>query len=225
VSELVQVQGLQKRFGTVAALSGIDLAIGEGEFVAIIGRSGSGKSTLLQLMAGLDVPDAGQIAYRGEPIAGLSEDALALWRRRHVGMVFQSFHLVPTLTALENVAFPLYPLRMPARERRERALKCLEQVGLANRASHRPGQLSGGQQQRVAIARALVGRPSLILADEPTGNLDSQTSGEILALFRRLRADHGMALVIVTHDEQIASDADRIIRIEDGGVVHEHAGL
>jgi putative ABC transport system ATP-binding protein len=225
VSELVQVQGLQKRFGTVAALSGIDLAIGEGEFVAIVGRSGSGKSTLLQLMAGLDVPDAGQIAYRGEPIAGLNEDALALWRRRHVGMVFQSFHLVPTLTAVENVAFPLYPLRMPARERRERALKCLEQVGLANRASHRPGQLSGGQQQRVAIARALVGRPSLILADEPTGNLDSQTSGEILALFRRLRADHGMALVIVTHDEQIASDADRIIRIEDGGVVHEHAGL
>jgi predicted ABC-type transport system involved in lysophospholipase L1 biosynthesis ATPase subunit len=224
MSELVRVEGLEKRFGSVPVLRGVDLTVGEGEFVAIVGRSGSGKSTLLHLMAGLDTPDSGQILYRGRSMVGLGEDELALWRRRQVGLVFQSFHLVGTLSAVQNVAFPLYPERMAAAERQRRALQWLEQVGLADRAGHLPSQLSGGQQQRVAIARALVGSPGLVLADEPTGNLDSQTGGEILALFRRLRAQHGIALVIVTHDEQVAAAADRVVRMEDGGVLHEHAG-
>jgi putative ABC transport system ATP-binding protein len=149
----------------------------------------------------------------------LDEDALALWRREHIGLVFQAFHLIPTLSALENVAFPLYPNGVPAAERRRRAAARLEMVGLAHRASHRPSRLSGGEQQRVAIARALINNPGLILADEPTGNLDSETGREILALFHRLRDEAGISFLIVTHDVEVAATADRVIRMKDGEIV------
>jgi putative ABC transport system ATP-binding protein len=186
-----------------------------------MGRSGSGKSTLLNLLAGLERLTSGRIAYRGRDLSGLDEDALALWRRDNVGLVFQSFHLIPTLSALENVAFPLYPAKMTPAERRRRAAERLAQVGLAERATHRPSRLSGGEQQRVAIARALVNNPGLILADEPTGNLDSATGDEILALFQRLRGETGAALLIITHDEKVAARADRIVRMQDGRLTNE----
>jgi predicted ABC-type transport system involved in lysophospholipase L1 biosynthesis ATPase subunit len=219
MSELLRAEGIQKTFGRVGAVRGVDLRIEDGESLAIIGRSGSGKSTLLNLLAGLDAVDGGHIFYRGQDITTMDEDALALWRRRHVGLVFQAFHLIPTLSALENVAFPLYPDRMGAAERRRLATERLEQVGLVGRASHRPAELSGGEQQRVAIARALVHGPDLVLADEPTGNLDSQTGEEILALFHRLQAAGGMALAIVTHDDKVARFAGRVVRMADGRVV------
>ncbi len=219
MSELLKAEGVSKSFARVVAVREVDLHLEEGESLAIVGRSGSGKSTLLNLLAGLDSVDAGHIFYGGQDITGMSEDDLALWRRQHIGLVFQAFHLIPTLSALENAAFPLYPDRMRAVDRRRVALERLTQVGLAQRASHRPAHLSGGEQQRVAIARALVHRPSLILADEPTGNLDTQTGEEILALFRRLRDENGIALVVITHDEKVAAAADRIIRMADGRII------
>jgi putative ABC transport system ATP-binding protein len=221
---LIRVEGLKKTFGAVTAIRGVDFSIGQHEFLSIIGRSGSGKSTLLFLLTGLEAPDEGHIYCfskdcAGRDITSLGEEELAIWRRRQVGLVFQAFHLIPTLSALENVAFPLYPEPIPARERRSKALACLEQVGLAHRASHRPTQLSGGEQQRVAIARALIGQPSFILADEPTGNLDSQTSGEIIELFQKLHADSGVAMVIITHDDKVAAAAERILRMDDGRII------
>ena len=219
MSELLRADGVHKSFGHVGAVRGVDLRVDDGESLAIIGRSGSGKSTLLNLLAGLEAVDEGRIFYRGEDITGMDEDALALWRRAHVGLVFQAFHLVPTLSAVENVAFPLYPERMRAAERRRRAMERLEQVGLGGRASHRPAELSGGEQQRVGIARALVHEPDLVLADEPTGNLDSQTGEEILALFRRLQAESRIALIVVTHDDKVATSAGRVIRMADGRIV------
>ena len=213
---LLQAVALRKSFGTVHAVREASLAILPDQFVVVMGRSGSGKTTLLHLLAGLERPEAGQILFRGQEIGGLDEDGLALWRRYNVGMVFQAFHLVATLSALENVAFPLYPLKMTSAERRERAAASLAVVGLANRAGHRPSHLSGGEQQRVAIARALVNRPALILADEPTGNLDSATGKEIMALFARLRAETGVALLVITHDDQVATAADRVLHMEDG---------
>jgi putative ABC transport system ATP-binding protein len=221
MSELLRAEGVHKSFGRVGAVVGVDLRVNDRESLAIVGRSGSGKSTLLNLLAGLEAVDQGHIFYHGEDITRMDEDALALWRREHVGLVFQAFHLVPTLSALENVAFPLYPDRMRAAARRTRALERLEQVGLGERASHRPSELSGGEQQRVAIARALVHRPDLILADEPTGNLDSQTGEEILALFQRLQAENGIALVIITHDDKVAASCGRVIRMADGQIVRD----
>ena len=219
MNDLLQSENLEKAFGSVRAVQDVSLTIAAGEFVAIMGRSGSGKTTLLQLLAGLESPTAGRILFQGQDISRLDEDRLALWRREHVGLVFQAFHLIPTLSAAENVAFPLYPTALPAKERRQRALDRLEQVGLAHRAGHRPGQLSGGEQQRVAIARALISRPSLILADEPTGNLDSQSNGEVMALFRKLNREAGVAVVVVTHDPGVAGAMDRMIEMKDGRIV------
>jgi ABC-type lipoprotein export system ATPase subunit len=216
VSDLLQADGLRKSFAGLEAVREANLHIASGEIVAVMGRSGSGKTTLLHLLAGLEQPTAGRILYGGEDISGLDEEALALWRRANVGLVFQAFHLIPTLSALENVAFPLYPMKMRAGERRARAKARLAQVGLADRAQHRPSRLSGGEQQRVAIARALVNNPLLILADEPTGNLDSATGEEILALFKKLRAETGAAFLIVTHDDKVAVAADRVLRMTDG---------
>ncbi|WP_455353235.1 ABC transporter ATP-binding protein [Streptomyces sp. SYSU K217416] len=216
--EVLRAEGVRKSFGDVTAVAGVDVSVRAGEFLAIVGRSGSGKSTLLNLLAGLDSPDAGRITSLGEELPA-GEDALARWRREHVGLVFQAFHLIPTLSAMENVAVPLYPRRMSTDDRRRRAERHLTQVGLGHRVAHRPGQLSGGEQQRVAIARALVGEPSLVLADEPTGNLDSTTGKEILDMFQRLRQETGFALVVVTHDEKVAAAADRRIRLQDGEVV------
>ena len=215
---LLEAKSLSKTFGSVTAVSQVNLTIHPGEIVAIMGRSGSGKTTTMHLLAGLETPSGGQVIYQGQNIAGLDEDALALWRRENIGLIFQAFHLIPTLSALENVAFPLYPAGVPAAERRQRASKRLAQVGLADRADHRPSRLSGGEQQRVAIARALINSPGLILADEPTGNLDSQTGQEILALFKQLRQEAGVSFVIVTHDDEVAATADRVIRMRDGEI-------
>ena len=173
----------------------------------------------MHMLAGLEQPTSGRVLSDGRDLADLDEDDLALWRRANIGLVFQAFHLIPTLSALENVAFPLYPEKMRPKERRERAAIRLEMVGLTNRAEHRPSQLSGGEQQRVAIARALINEPGLILADEPTGNLDTETGHEILELFHQLRDDAGVALLIVTHDDEVAASADRIIGMKDGGRV------
>jgi len=216
VSDLLQAIGLRKSFGTLEAVREASLRVAPGQFVAIMGRSGSGKTTLLQLLAGLDQPTAGKILFRGEDLGQPDEDALALWRRANVGLVFQAFHLIPTLSALENVAFPLYPLKMSTAERHDRAAAALVMVGLAERASHLPSRLSGGEQQRVAIARALINKPALLLGDEPTGNLDSATGDDILGLFARLRSETGVALLIVTHDEKVAAAANSVLQMSDG---------
>jgi ABC-type lipoprotein export system ATPase subunit len=223
-ADLIKAEGISKSFGAVEAVRGVDLSIGENEFLSIIGRSGSGKSTLLYLLSGLETSDSGHIFCYSKDCAGrdivqLSEEQLAIWRRRQVGLVFQAFHLIPTLSAVENVAFPLYPEHIPAQQRKERAMACLEKVGLAHRSSHRPSELSGGEQQRVAIARALINHPSLILADEPTGNLDSQTSHEIIDLFKKLHTQSGVALVIITHDDHVAAIAERTLKMADGRIV------
>ena len=217
-SELLRARDVGKSFGDVAAVRGVDLDVDDGEFLAVVGRSGSGKSTLLNLLGGLETPDQGEVFFRGRALEGMDEDGFALWRRRHVGLVFQAYHLIPTLSALENVALPLYPETVGSADRRSRAGARLDEVGLAHRVDHRPSQLSGGEQQRVAIARALVNEPDLVLADEPTGNLDTSTGEEIPCLFDKLRRESGIALLVVTHDEQVAASADRIVRMVDGQV-------
>ena len=200
----------------VQILHGIDLHIAAGEFVAIMGPSGSGKSTLLGLIAGLDSPTSGSIKLAGQELVGLGEDALARLRGRTLGFVFQSFHLLPTLTAEENVAVPL-ELR-GERDARSRARALLATVGLADRGHHLPAQLSGGEQQRVALARAFVAEPPILLADEPTGNLDSATGERVLALLADLRARTGTTMVLVTHDASLAARADRIVTLRDGRI-------
>ncbi len=200
----------------VQILHGIDLHITAGEFVAIMGPSGSGKSTLLGLIAGLDSPTSGSIKLAGQELVGLGEDALARLRGRTLGFVFQSFHLIPTLTAEENVAVPL-ELRGEA-DARSRARKLLATVGLADRGHHLPVQLSGGEQQRVALARAFVAEPPILLADEPTGNLDSATGERVLALLADLRARTGTTMVLVTHDASLAARADRVVTLRDGRI-------
>jgi len=222
VNDLLIAESMSKSFGSVQAVRDASLRIVPGEIAALMGRSGSGKTTMMHLLAGLEQPSAGRILYLGQDITPLDEDALALWRRANIGLVFQAFHLIPTLSALENVAFPLYPDKIPAAERKARALARLEQVGLAQRAGHRPSRLSGGEQQRVAIARALVNSPGLILADEPTGNLDSQTGDEILKLFHNLRDEAGVSFLIVTHDDKVAATADRVLMMKDGEIIDEH---
>ena len=219
MNKVIRAKSLVKSFGTVTAVDGVDIEINAGEIVALMGRSGSGKTTVMHLLAGLEQSTSGEVRYQEKELSGLDEDALALWRRENIGLVFQSFHLIPTLSALENVAFPLYPSELSVAERTERAKSRLGMVGLADRATHRPSRLSGGEQQRVAIARALINEPDLILADEPTGNLDSETGKEILALFHRLRDEAGVAFLIVTHDDEVAATADRVIRMKDGKVI------
>jgi putative ABC transport system ATP-binding protein len=196
-------------------LRGITFRVDSGEWVAVTGPSGSGKSTLLGLIAGLDTPSSGRVIVGGVDISRLEERALARVRNEHIGIVFQSFNLISTLTALENVEAPLYVSRR-ASSARELALRALDRVGLSDRLSHRPHQLSGGQQQRVAIARAMVTQPSLLVADEPTGNLDSSTGAQVLDLFHQLRADLGITIVMVTHDPEVAARADRELHIVDG---------
>jgi putative ABC transport system ATP-binding protein len=224
----VRTAGLARTFEvgetTVEALRGIDLKIEKGEFVALVGPSGSGKSTFLNLVGGLDRPTAGELWVGGMELSASKEKALTEHRRRRVGFVFQSFNLLPRLTALENVALPLMFVGVPERERRDRARDLLVRVGLEGRLEHRPTQLSGGEQQRVAIARALVGRPAIILADEPTGNIDSATGAEIMALLRHLNRDQGVTLLLVTHDPDAAAFADRVIHLRDGQIVPPGGG-
>jgi putative ABC transport system ATP-binding protein len=204
----------------VTALDDVSIDVEPGEFVAIMGASGSGKSTLMNLVGLLDRPTAGSYRFDGEEVARLSDGQLARLRRERIGFVFQSFNLLGRKSALDNVALPLTFAGVGRGDRQRRAAQVLERVGLADRGHHRPAELSGGQQQRVAIARALVNNPSLILADEPTGNLDSRTGAEILALLQELN-EHGVTLVVVTHDQNIASHAARIVRLADGRVTSD----
>ena len=223
---VISMAGVTKvyRSGTVetTALRGIDLRIQPGEFLAVIGPSGSGKSTLMNLMGCLDVQTAGRYDFDGHDVAKLSAEATADLRNRSIGFVFQSFHLLPHATARENVEMPLLFAGMGARSRKERALEMLARVGLAERADHLPSQISGGEMQRVAIARALANRPKVILADEPTGNLDTRTGRGIIELFLRLNEEK-VTVVLITHDMQLASQASRIVKIQDGRVVHDGA--
>ena len=217
---LIQLQGVTKAFETAAgsfqALRGVDLAIEAGTFVALVGKSGSGKSTLLNMVGGIDRPTRGSVNVGGTAIQTMSENALAIWRGRQVGLVFQFFQLLPTLTVAENVMLPMdFAGLIPAAERRERALSLLQQTDVKSQADKLPSALSGGQAQRVAIARALANRPAVILADEPTGNLDSVTARSVLDLFRAL-ATEGTTVVIATHERDIASVVDRRVEIVDG---------
>jgi len=208
----------------VAALRGVTLDIAAGQFVSVVGPSGSGKSTLLHLLGGLDQPTAGEIEIEGTPIAAMSDDEITIFRRRRIGIVFQFFNLLPTLSAEENVALPLLLDGRRARDVRPRVESVLEQVGLAHRRRHRPDELSGGEMQRVAIARALVVEPALILADEPTGNLDTATGEQILELLREANAARGATIVMVTHDPRAAAYAGRTVAMRDGLVVSgDHA--
>ena len=223
---VIRTQGLSKIYsaGTeaeVAALRGVDLTINRGEFVAIMGPSGSGKSTLMNLIGCLDTPTAGTYFCDGVDVSTLDKEELAALRRDKIGFVFQGFHLLTRMDATDNVAMPLGYARVPAAERKVRARAALAAVGLAERAGHRPNELSGGQQQRVAIARALVNNPPILLADEPTGALDSKTGEEILALFKRLR-DDGHTVILITHDAHVAAHADRTYVMRDGEM-HEEA--
>lgn len=204
----------------VPALAGVSLTIARGEYVAVIGPSGSGKSTLMNILGGLDRPTSGSYRFEGEEVGEFGDDALADFRRRRIGFVFQSFQLLPRLTALQNVELPMIYAGMAPAERRARAKELLDRVGLGSRMGHRPTQLSGGQQQRVAIARSLANRPDLLLADEPTGALDTHTGEEVLKLFHELNGD-GLTLAIVTHDPDVANEAHRRVAFRDGLIVSD----
>ena len=219
---VVRAVGLARRYkmgdNFVDALQGANLTLTRGEFVALVGPSGSGKSTVLNLIGGLDRPTSGEVWINGTELGSSDERTLTRHRRQHVGFVFQSFNLLSRLTAEENVALPLMFSGVPEKERRARARALLQRVGLGARLTHRPTQLSGGEQQRVAIARALVAQPALLLADEPTGNLDTVTGAEIMGLLKELNQEQGLTLLVVTHDTEVAAFADRVVRLRDGQV-------
>ncbi len=222
---VIQVKDLKKiyRMGTtlVHALNGVSLEIQRGEIAAIMGPSGSGKSTLMNILGCLDQPTEGDYFLDGEDVSAMSDDDLASIRNRRVGFVFQNFNLLPRTTALENVMLPLAYSTVPARERAKRAREVLEMVGLAERLDHTPNELSGGQQQRVAIARALVNRPAIILADEPTGNLDSRSGEEIMAIIQELNREQGITVLLVTHDQRVANHTQRAFHLFDGEIDEE----
>ena len=223
---LIELEGVSRRYEmgeTIYALRDVSFRLGKGEYLAIIGASGSGKSTLMNLLGLLDTPTDGVYRLRGSDVRGLGDDALSDLRNREIGFIFQTFQLIPRTSALENVELPLVYRGLPAGERRRRAREALAHVGLANRVHHKPNELSGGQRQRVAIARALVTQPSILLADEPTGNLDSATGREILALFGELHAA-GNTIVLVTHEPAIAGQCPRAIRISDGRIIDDGPG-
>jgi ABC-type lipoprotein export system ATPase subunit len=217
------LEGISKTYGSgdgaVAALQDVSLAIARGEVLGIVGASGSGKTTLLQLLGALDRPSTGTISCDGRDLLGISEGELSRLRRDTIGFVFQQFNLIPTLTARQNVEAAAAPTAMPSAERRARAAELLDAVGLGSRGDHLPSQLSGGEQQRVAIARALMNRPEVILADEPTGNLDSATGAEILALLRRIASEAGHTLILITHSPEVTATLPRVISLRDGRVV------
>jgi putative ABC transport system ATP-binding protein len=225
MSEVIRVENLHKTYHMgdvdVPALRGINLAIAGGEFVAVMGSSGSGKSTFMNILGCLDRPTEGKYFLEGEEVGSLSADQWANIRNKRIGFVFQGFNLLSRTTALENVELPMMYNGFHGKERHQRAIDVLSLVGLENRRDHTPNRLSGGQQQRVAIARALVNRPSLILADEPTGNLDSSTSGEIMALFRKLNVEQRITIILVTHEADIAAHANRQILFKDGLVISD----
>ena len=224
---MISVKNLKKTYflggEEVHALDDVSLSIKEHEFVAIIGQSGSGKSTFMNMLGCLDRPDSGEITLDGTDILKCKEKELSVIRNKKIGFIFQQFHLLPKLSALENVELPLIYQGMPTKKRREKAVKALKAVGLEKRMNHKPNQLSGGQQQRVAIARALVGEPSLILADEPTGNLDSRSGKEIMMLLHTLY-EEGNTIVLITHDNNVAMEAPRQVQISDGKIIKDSGG-
>ncbi len=224
LTPVIDLHQVTKTYGNgkleVTALTAVDLVVAQGEFVAIMGPSGSGKSTLMNIIGCLDVPTRGRFSLDGVDVRTLDDAALAGIRLRKIGFVFQSFNLIPRTSAMENVELPLTYAGMKLKERRARALAALEAVGLADRADHGPSELSGGQQQRAAVARALVSDPALLLADEPTGNLDSASSAEVMALFARLNAE-GRTVVVITHEDEVASYARRVVRLRDGRIVSD----
>src|SRR5687767_12083607 len=221
---MIRLEGVVKSYRAgdteVRALDGVDLTVDDGDFVAIMGPSGSGKSTMMNILGCLDVPTEGRYLLDEIDVSGMSDDELAAIRNRKIGLVFQSYNLLPRTTALDNVELPL--VYGNHRARRSRAMRALEEVGLADRATHLPNQLSGGQQQRVAIARALVTRPTMLLADEPTGNLDTRTTVEVMALFQELN-DQGITIVLVTHEAEVAQYARRVVEVRDGRIIRDHA--
>jgi putative ABC transport system ATP-binding protein len=225
---LIELRKVCKSYGEgeaqVIALAGIDLVIADGEFVAVMGPSGSGKSTTMNILGCLDTPSSGHYLFRGVDVSSLDRDQRARLRRYYIGFVFQGFNLLKRTSALENLELPLLYRGVPRRERRERAMQALEQVGLADRAHHTSSEMSGGQQQRVAIARALVSEPSVVFADEPTGNLDTRRSHEIMELLVRLNHERQLSIVLVTHEEDIAAYARRQVRFLDGAIASDSAG-
>lgn len=225
---LLEIKKVVKKYRVgreaVTALNGVDLRVEPGEFVAILGTSGCGKTTLLNIAAGLERPTKGEVVFRGIVISKLKEKKMVPFRRTQMGFIFQSYNLLPELTAQENVALPLLFDGMPAKERTSRAVEMLARVGLKDRRRHKPAEMSGGQQQRVSIARALIHRPRIIFADEPTGNLDTRTTMEIMEQLRTAVKENGQTLVMVTHDNDVARFADRIIQMVDGQIVSEERG-
>jgi putative ABC transport system ATP-binding protein len=219
----MQATGVWKLYAsgtsTVEAVRGVDVTLKVGEMVAIMGPSGCGKTTLLNVLSGIDVPSAGEVFVDGKPLFGVSDNERTTMRSNYLGFIFQDFNLLPVLSAVENVELPLLLLGVGASEARLRAMQALTDVGLAERSQHRPAELSGGQQQRVAVARAVVHRPAVILCDEPTGNLDSKTSEEVLALLKRINEEHQTTFLIVTHDARIAELCDRVLQMEDGLII------
>jgi putative ABC transport system ATP-binding protein len=218
-STILSGTDLSKKYGDLEVVKGVSLSVNEGEFVCLVGKSGCGKTTLLSLLSGLERPTKGQVILNGKEINGASEDELALFRRKNVGFIFQSFNLIPTLSAWENVALPLFPLKMTSEERRLRATELLSKMELGHRLDHLPSALSGGEKQRVAIARALINHPKIIFADEPTGNLDSSTGEAIMDILNRLHRDEGVAILMVTHEVELAKTANRLIRMKDGEIM------
>jgi len=210
---------LRKSYGSLEVLKGVSFAVAKGEFACLVGKSGCGKTTLLSLLSGLEKPTEGKVSLDGKEITDSSEDELALYRRENVGFIFQSFNLIPTLSAWENVALPLFPMKIPQEQQRQRAMEMLEKMELGHRTEHLPSELSGGEKQRVAIARALVNHPKIIFADEPTGNLDSATGEAIMSILHRLNDEDGVAILMVTHEPDLAKQADRLVRMKDGEVV------
>jgi putative ABC transport system ATP-binding protein len=224
---IIEVIGVTKTYidgeVSVPALRGIDLTVSKGEMLAIIGPSGSGKSTLLSILGAVDTPTDGRLLLEGVDLASLSDDERTLLRRRRIGFIFQAFNLIPTLTAVENAALPLELDGIPEAEARARAAELLEMVDLSDRANHLPSAMSGGEQQRIAVARALTIKPALVLADEPTGNLDSVASAQVMRLLRDLVDNQNQTVVMVTHDLDIAAMADRVVRMRDGHITHDEA--
>ncbi len=222
MNNIVTVNRLSKTLGNIKVIDNVSFKIETGEFLAVQGPSGSGKTTLIGLLAGLEKADEGNVVIADKELTSMTEDELAIFRRYNVGFVFQSFNLIPTLNVVENIALPLFPEHISRKDMFEQAEKVAKAVGLTERLDHYPNELSGGEQQRVAVARSLINEPKLIFADEPTGNLDSKTGQMIIELLRKLNSDRGQTVVLVTHDDRIAKESDRIIKLLDGRIAHEN---
>lgn len=218
---MIQAENIKKSYGSLQVLKGVSLSIETGEVISIVGKSGAGKSTLLHILGTLDSPDAGTLLFAGENILTLKKNQLATFRNRQIGFVFQFHHLLPEFSALENICIPAFIGGVRQKEAEKRAAVLLDYLGLADRAHHKPAQMSGGEQQRVAVARALINKPNLVLADEPSGNLDSESSRDLHNLLFKLRKDFNQTFVIVTHNQELASMSDRILRMEDGRITAE----